>query len=94
MSARILLDTSVVIHLGHLAQPPPEESEPAVSVLTVAELEAGIARAADNRERALRMDLLIAAVAHGLALYTVNPADFIGIDGLEVHARRHPDARA
>ena len=136
MSARILLDTSVVIHLGHLAQPPPEEAEPAISALTVAELEAGIATAADDRERALRMerleevladlvvvpfdglaaraygdvvaalrrsgrrerarttDLLIAAtaVAHGLALYTVNPSDFVAIDGLELHALRHPDA--
>ena len=136
MSARILLDTSVVIHLGHLAQPPPEEAEPAISALTLAELEAGIATAADDRERALRMerlevvlveltvmpfdglaarayggvvaalrragrrdrartmDLLIAAsaVAHGLALYTVNPSDFVGIDGLELHGLRHPDA--
>lgn len=136
MSARILLDTSVVIHLGHLAQPPPEDTEPAISALTVAELEAGIATAAADRERALRMerleavlvelavipfdglaaraygdvvaalrragrrerartmDLLIAAtaVAHGLALYTVNPSDFVGIDGLELRALRHPDA--
>lgn len=136
MSARILLDTSVVIHLGRLAQPPPEEAEPAISALTVAELEAGIATAADDRERALRMqrlervvaeltvvpfdgmaarafgdvvaarrragrrerartmDLLIAAtaVAHGLALYTVNPSDFLGIDGLELQALGHPDA--
>lgn len=40
------------------------------------------------------MDLLIAAtaVAHGLALYTVNPSDFVGIDGLELRALRHPDA--
>lgn len=64
MSARILLDTSVVIHLGHLghlghlAQPPPEEAEAAVSALTVAETEAGIATAADDRERALRMERL------------------------------------
>ena len=136
MSARILLDTSVVIHLGHLAQPPPEEAEPSISALTLAELEAGIATAADDRERALRMerleavlveltvvpfdglaaraygdvvaafrragrrerartmDLLIAAtaVAHALTLYTVNPSDFAGIDGLELHALRHPDA--
>ena len=137
MSARILLDTSVVIHLGRLAEPPPEQAEPAVSALTVAELEAGIATAADDRERALRMqrldevlaelavvpfdrpaaraygdvvaalrragrserartmDLLIAAtaVAQGLALYTVNPNDFMGIDGLELHALQHPDAK-
>jgi tRNA(fMet)-specific endonuclease VapC len=31
------------------------------------------------------------AVAHGLAVHTCNPRDFIGIDGLEVVAVRHPD---
>lgn len=136
MSRRILLDTSVVIHLGHLAQPPPEEAEPAISALTVAELEAGVATATDDRERALRMerleealadlavvpfdgmaaraygdvvaalrragrrerartmDLLIAAtaIAHGLALYTVNPSDFVAVDGLDLNALRHPGA--
>ena len=54
----------------------------------------GALRRAGRRERARTMDLLIAAtaVAHGLALYTVNPSDFAGIDGLELHALRHPDA--
>lgn len=129
MSARILLDTSVIIHLGRLEEPPPEAAEPAVSALTVAELHAGVATAADDRERALRMerlgqvlaeiavlpfdglaaraygevvaslrrtgrrerarimDVLIAstAIAHGLALYTVNARDFVGMDGLDVH---------
>ena len=136
MSARILLDTSVVIHLGRLAEPPPEEAEAAISALTVAELEAGIATAANDRERALRtgrleavlvelvvlsfdglaaraygdvvaavrragrrerartMDLLIAAtaVANGLALYTINPSDFVGIEGLDLHALQRRDA--
>lgn len=136
MSARILLDTSVVIHLGRLASPPSEEAEPAVSAVTVAELEAGIGTARDDRERALRIerleavlgnvtvlrfdgiaaraygdvvvslrrsgrrerartiDLLIAAtaVAHGLALYTVNPSDFVGIAALDLHPLQHPDA--
>ena len=136
MSERILLDTSVVVHLGRLALAPPDEAETAVSTLTVAELHAGIAAASDDRERALRMerldhvvaevvslpfdglaaraygdvvasvrragrrerarpmDLLIAAtaIAHGLPLYTVNPRDFAGIEGLDVHPLAHPDA--
>jgi tRNA(fMet)-specific endonuclease VapC len=39
-------------------------------------------------------DAMIAAiaVANGLAVYTCNPADFAGIDGLEVVAIPHPDA--
>jgi tRNA(fMet)-specific endonuclease VapC len=32
------------------------------------------------------------ALANGLAVYTCNPADFAGIDGLEVVAIPHPDA--
>ena len=31
------------------------------------------------------------AVANGLPLYTCNPDDFIGIDGLTVIAVPHPD---
>jgi tRNA(fMet)-specific endonuclease VapC len=40
-------------------------------------------------------DAMIAAiaVANGLAVYTCNPADFAGIDGLEVVAIPHPDAQ-
>ena len=33
------------------------------------------------------------AVANGLALYTCNPSDFAGIDGLDVIAVRVPDQR-
>jgi predicted nucleic acid-binding protein len=38
---------------------------------------------------------MIAAItmANGLAVYTCNPADFAGIDGLEVVAIPHPDAQ-
>jgi predicted nucleic acid-binding protein len=38
-------------------------------------------------------DAMIAAiaVANGLPVYTCNPADFAGIDGLEVVAVPHPD---
>jgi tRNA(fMet)-specific endonuclease VapC len=40
-------------------------------------------------------DAMIAAIAmaNGLAVYTCNPADFDGIDGLEVVAIPHPDAQ-
>jgi predicted nucleic acid-binding protein len=40
-------------------------------------------------------DAMIAAtaVANGLPVYTCNPADFAGIDGLEVVAIPHPDAQ-
>jgi tRNA(fMet)-specific endonuclease VapC len=40
-------------------------------------------------------DAMIAAiaVANGLAVYTCNPADFAGIDGLEEVAIPHPDAQ-
>ena len=42
------------------------------------------------------MDVLIAstAIANGLALYTVNARDFVGIDGLDVHPLEHPDTDA
>jgi tRNA(fMet)-specific endonuclease VapC len=38
-------------------------------------------------------DAMIAAIAiaNGLALYTCNPADFAGIEGLELVAVSHPD---
>jgi tRNA(fMet)-specific endonuclease VapC len=40
-------------------------------------------------------DAMIAAiaVANGLPVYTCNPADFAGIDGLEVIAIPHPDTQ-
>jgi predicted nucleic acid-binding protein len=33
------------------------------------------------------------AIANELPLYTCNPDDFVGIDGLEVVAIAHPDRR-
>jgi hypothetical protein len=53
-------------------------------------------RRSGRRERARIMDVLIAstAIANGLALYTVNARDFVGIDGLDVHPLEHPDADA
>ena len=47
-----------------------------------------------GRERAARAyDAMIAAIAvsNGLPVHTCNPADFAGIEGLEVVAVPHPD---
>lgn len=46
-----------------------------------------------RKTSARAFDVLIAATAmsRGLPLYTCNPKDFAGIDGLEVHAVPHPD---
>lgn len=51
-------------------------------------------RQAGRKPAARAYDALIAAVAlaNELPLYTVNPADFHGIDGLTVRAVPHPDA--
>lgn len=51
-------------------------------------------RSQGRKLQARAFDALIAATAmsRGLPLYTCNPADFAGIDGLEVHAVPHPDA--
>ena len=47
-------------------------------------------RAAGRKRNARAYDALIAAtaLAHGLPVYTSNPADFEGIEGLEVHATK------
>lgn len=44
-------------------------------------------RGAGRKVRARRNDAMVAAiaVAHGLPLYTANPDDFAGIDGLDLH---------
>lgn len=51
-------------------------------------------RRAGRKPAARAYDALIAAtsIANGLPLYTVNPADFAGIDDLEVVSVPHPDA--
>ena len=51
-------------------------------------------RRAGRTTAARAYDALIAAtaMANDLPLYTCNPADFAGIDGLEVVAIAHPDA--
>jgi tRNA(fMet)-specific endonuclease VapC len=51
-------------------------------------------RHSGRKSAARTFDAMIAAVAvaNGLPLYTCNPADFAGVDGLEVVAVPHPDA--
>jgi len=53
-------------------------------------------RRSGRKASARAYDAMIAAVAlaNGLPLYTCNPHDFAGIDGLTVIAVPHPDARA
>jgi hypothetical protein len=51
-------------------------------------------RRAGRKKSARAYDAMIAATAlsHGLPVYTCNPKDFTGIDGLEVVEVRVPDA--
>lgn len=51
-------------------------------------------RAAGRKPSARAYDALIAAtaIANGLPLYTCNPSDFSGIDGLDLRQVPHPDA--
>lgn len=124
-----LLDTSVVILLGHV-ESTALPVEPLISAVTLAELSVGPLVASSDLERsarqrrlqqaetdlvtlpfdgvcarafgtvaaslrqagrkvsARRFDAMIAAtaLAHGLPLYTANPDDVAGIEGLEVVA--------
>ena len=51
-------------------------------------------RRAGRKTSARAYDAMIAAVAlaNGLPIYTCNPSDFAGIDGLDVISVPHPDA--
>ena len=51
---------------------------------------------AGRKVQARSYDAMIAAIAlaTNLPLYTVNPTDFEGIDGLDLRAVRHPDTYA
>ena len=50
-------------------------------------------RSAGRKLQARAYDAMIAAIAiaNELPLYTVNPFDFVGIDGLDLRAVPHPD---
>lgn len=50
-------------------------------------------RRAGRKVQARTYDAMIAAiaVATGLPLFTVNPQDFVGVDGLDTRAVAHPD---
>jgi tRNA(fMet)-specific endonuclease VapC len=50
-------------------------------------------RSAGRKPTARAYDALIAAsaISQGIPLYTCNPADFLGIDGLDVRSVPHPD---
>ncbi len=50
-------------------------------------------RSAGRKPAARANDALIAgcAIAHDLPVYTCNPEDFMGIDGLRVRAVPHPE---
>ena len=52
-------------------------------------------RSTGRKPAARAYDALIAAsaIAEGVPLYTCNPDDFAGIDGLDVRAVPHPDHR-
>jgi hypothetical protein len=53
-------------------------------------------RRAGRKPSARAYDAMIAAIAiaNELPLYTCNPSDFVGIDGLEVVVVAHPDAQS
>ncbi|MGI8524237.1 MAG: type II toxin-antitoxin system VapC family toxin [Nocardioides sp.] len=52
-------------------------------------------RSAGRKPAARAYDALIAAtaIAEGIPLYTCNPGDFDGIEGLDVRAVSHPDGK-
>ena len=53
-------------------------------------------RRAGRKTSARAYDAMIAAIAiaNDLPLYTSNPGDFAGIDGLDIVAVAHPDQRS
>lgn len=53
-------------------------------------------RQAGRKVQARAYDAMIAAtaIAHGLPLYTVNPADFEGVTDLDLRGIAHPDQRS
>ena len=132
---RGILDTNTVILLPQLTDPDALPGEPAITVITLAELTVGPLVAPNPSERAARQahlqqaesdfhaipfdqaaarafgqvasdvrasgrktsarayDALIAAtaIANRLPLYTTNPSDFAGINGLQLVTVPHPN---
>jgi predicted nucleic acid-binding protein len=88
-------DTERAARLAHLQQaeadfePLPFDADAARAFGQVA----ASLRRAGRKPSARAYDAMIAAIAiaNDLPLYTCNPADFVGIDGLEVVAVAHPD---
>lgn len=95
-----MLDTSTVILLSRVADAGLLPVEPLITAVTLAELTAGPLVATTDDERAARQahvqqaeadferayDAMIAAtaLAHGLPVYTCNPDDYAGMDGVRV----------
>ena len=88
-------DTERAARLAHLQQaeadfdPLPFDADAARAFGQVA----ASLRRAGRKPSARAYDAMIAAIAiaNELPLYTCNPSDFVGIDGLEVVAVAHPD---
>ena len=88
-------ETERAVRLAHLQQaeadfdPLPFDADAARAFGQVA----ASMRRSGRKPSARAYDAMIAAVAltNGLPLYTCNPSDFAGIDGLDVIAVAHPD---
>ena len=91
-------DTERAARLAHLQQaeadfePLPFDADAARAFGQVA----ASLRRAGRKTSARAYDAMIAAIAiaNDLPLYTCNPGDFAGIDGLEIVAVAHPDQRS
>lgn len=91
-------DTERAARLAHLQQaeadfePLPFDADAARAFGQVA----ASLRRAGRKTSARPYDAMIAAIAiaNDLPLYTCNPGDFAGIDGLEIVAVGHPDQRS
>ncbi len=77
--AQGIVDTSTVVLLGRMDDPSLLPDEPLITAITLAELTVGPLVATTDHERVARQ-------AHALPVYTCNPDDFAGIDGLDVVA--------
>jgi predicted nucleic acid-binding protein len=78
-----VVDTSHYIDLA-LLDPAVLPVTPELTAITMAELHQGVAMVTDAVSRAARTEKLGAAIAsaHGLPLYTRNPADLVGLEDM------------